>query len=47
VIRIAPGVDLPAELVTEVTGILARRSAGKTYTAKKIAEQVIKARLRS
>jgi hypothetical protein len=45
VIRIAPGVDLPAELVTEVTGILARRSAGKTYTAKKIAEQVIKARL--
>ncbi len=44
-IKIAPGVDLPAELVTEVTGILARRSAGKTYTAKKIAEQVIKARL--
>lgn len=44
-ITIAEGMDLPDELVTEVTGILARRSAGKTYTAKKIAEQVIKLRL--
>jgi hypothetical protein len=45
VITIADGIDLPDELVTEVTAILARRSAGKTYTAKKIAEQVIKLRL--
>jgi hypothetical protein len=42
-LRIGKDFTLPAEAVTETFAILAKRGVGKTYTAKKMAEQMLKA----
>ncbi len=42
-LRIAKDFHLPVEAVTETFAILAKRGVGKTYTAKKLAEQMLKA----
>lgn len=44
-LRIAPGVELPLDLVTQSIAILARKGAGKTYTGSVIVEEVIRAQL--
>lgn len=44
-LRIGEGLVLPVDLITQTTGIFARKGAGKTYTASVIVEEVIKARL--
>lgn len=44
-LNIAPKFDLPDDVVTQTIAILARRGAGKTYTAKVIAEEMIAAAL--
>lgn len=43
-LRIAPNLELPPDAVTQAIAILARRGAGKTYTAKVIVEEIIRAR---
>lgn len=43
VLHIARGLDLPLDAVTQPIGIIARRGRGKTYTAKVIAEEMLKA----
>ncbi len=43
-LRIAPGFDLPVETVTQAIGIVAKRRVGKSYTARRIAEQLLNAR---
>ena len=42
-IRIAKGLELPDDVATQSIAILARRGAGKTYTASVIVEEVIRA----
>lgn len=42
-LRIAANLALPVEAVTQTFAILARRGAGKTYTAKVLAEEMIEA----
>jgi hypothetical protein len=42
-LRIAPGLELPVDVVTQPIAILARRGAGKTYTASVIVEEVVRA----
>lgn len=44
-LRIAPELELAPDVVTQAIAILARRGAGKTYTASVLAEEVIGARL--
>lgn len=44
-LHIARGLDLPNDLITQAIAILARRGAGKTYTASVIVEEVIGAGL--
>lgn len=43
-LRIAPTLSLPIDAVTQAIAILARRGAGKTYTASVLVEEVVKAR---
>jgi uncharacterized protein len=38
---IAEGLRLPLEVVTQATAILAKRRAGKSYTARKLVEEVV------
>lgn len=40
-LEIAPGLKLPLETVTQAIGILAKRRAGKSYTARRLAEQLL------
>lgn len=42
-LHLASNFSLPTEAVTETFAILAKRGVGKTYTAKKLAEQMLKA----
>lgn len=42
-ITIAKGLSLPVDLVTQTTAILAKRRAGKSYLARKIAEEIHRA----
>jgi hypothetical protein len=42
-IQISPDVSFPLSFVTNTTAVLARRGAGKSYTASVIAEQVMEA----
>lgn len=44
-LRISPTLELPLDAVTQAIGILARRGAGKTYTASVLVEEVIRAHL--
>lgn len=44
-LRIAADLTLPVDAVTQTFGILARKGAGKTYTALVMAEEMIKASL--
>jgi hypothetical protein len=44
-LRIAPGLELPVDVVTQPIAILARRGAGKTYTASVIVEEVVRAKV--
>jgi uncharacterized protein len=44
-IRIAKGLDLPLDAVTQTVAILARKGSGKTFTARRFAEQLFKAGL--
>lgn len=39
-LRVAPGLVLPVEAVTQTFGILAKRGVGKTYTASVMAEEM-------
>ncbi len=41
-LRIAPGLNLPLDAVTQIIGIVARRGAGKTHTAVVFAEELLK-----
>lgn len=41
-IRIARGLSLPLDAVTQTIGILARKRAGKSYTARRLSEQLFK-----
>lgn len=41
--RLSPQLELPVEAMTETIAILAQKGFGKTYTAMKLAEQMIKA----
>jgi uncharacterized protein len=40
-LKIAKGVNLPLEVVTQTIAILAKRRAGKSYTMRKIAEELL------
>jgi len=40
-LRISPGMELPADAITQTFGVLAKRGVGKTYTAKVLAEEMI------
>jgi len=42
-LRIAPNLSLPLEAVTQTFGILGKRGGGKSYTAKVMAEEMIRA----
>jgi hypothetical protein len=44
-LRVAAGLSLPVDVVTQPIAILARRGAGKTYTATVIVEEVIRAKV--
>lgn len=44
-LRIGPGVSLPLDAVTETIAVLAKRGAGKTYTASVLAEEMLAAQL--
>jgi hypothetical protein len=41
-LQIAPGLSLPREIVTETVAILAKRRVGKSYTMRRIVEQLLK-----
>lgn len=41
IINIAKGLSLPVDVVTQVTAILAKRRAGKSYTMRRITEQLL------
>lgn len=43
VLKIAAGIELPVEAVTQTFAYLARRGAGKTYAAKVMAEEMLSA----
>lgn len=42
-LRIADGLSLPLEATTQAIGVLAKRRAGKSYTARRLAEQLLHA----
>jgi DNA-binding HxlR family transcriptional regulator len=42
-LRIAPKLDLPLEFVTQACAILAKRRVGKSYTLRRILEQLLRA----
>lgn len=42
VLRLAPGVDLPLDTVTHTLAIMAAKGAGKSYTALKLAEEMMR-----
>lgn len=42
-INIAKGIDLPVDIVTQTIAILAKRRAGKSYTMRRLAEQLLEA----
>ena len=42
-VRIASGLDIPVEIVTQTVAILAKRGAGKTHTAVVLTEELLKA----
>lgn len=42
-IHLAKSLSLPMDMVTQTCAVIARRGAGKTYTATKIAEQMLEA----
>jgi hypothetical protein len=42
-LRLAPNLTLPVDAVTQTVAILAKRRAGKSYTARRFAEQLYKA----
>lgn len=44
-LMLGPGIDLPAQAVTETFGLLAVRGAGKTNAARVMAEEMFEARL--
>lgn len=44
-LRLAPDLYLPLEVVTETVAILAKRRSGKSYTARKLVEQLLAAGL--
>jgi hypothetical protein len=44
-LRISPDLTLPIEAVTETFAVLAKRGAGKTYTAKVLIEEMLEAQL--
>ena len=44
-IRLSSDLSLPLEIATESTAILARKGAGKSYLARLIAEQLLKAKI--
>lgn len=44
-LHVATELSLPVELVTQTIGVLAKRGAGKTYTAAVLAEELLGARL--
>jgi hypothetical protein len=44
-LHLGDGLDLPTEAVTQTFAILAKRGAGKTYTANVMAEEMLKANL--
>ncbi len=44
-LRLAPGLTLPDDIVTEAIGIVANRGAGKTYTSKALVELMTRAGL--
>src|SRR5277367_5138252 len=39
-LKLAPGVTLPLEVVTQTIGILAQKRKGKSYTARRLVEQI-------
>lgn len=43
VISLASSLTLPVEIVTQAVAILAKRRAGKSYTARRLVEQLVKA----
>lgn len=43
-LHLAPHLSLPLDAVTQTIGILAKRRAGKSYLARRMAEQLLKAR---
>jgi hypothetical protein len=43
-LKLADNLKLPVELVTQAIGILAKRRAGKSYTARRLTEQLLHAR---
>lgn len=42
-IKLSSNLSLPLELVTQTCAIIARKGAGKTYAASKVAEQMLSA----
>ena len=42
-IQLAPGLNIPLDMATETAAILGRRGSGKSYTAMKLAEQMLEA----
>ena len=44
VLHLAPRLSLPLDAVTQTIGILAKRRAGKSYLARRLAEQLLHAR---
>lgn len=43
-IRLANGVTLPLDFVTQTTAVIAKRRVGKSYTARRAAEQALRAK---
>jgi len=43
-LKIAPGFSLPVDTVTQAMGLLAKRRAGKSYTMRRLAEELILAK---
>jgi DNA helicase HerA-like ATPase len=42
-LKLAEGVSLPIDAVTQAIGIVAKRRVGKSYTARRFAEQLLNA----
>src|SRR3954469_15845493 len=42
-LHIADGLSLPLDATTQAIGIVAKRRVGKSYTARRFAEQLVKA----